>query len=112
MRLKTLDGIELEGKVVFLRCDLNVPFDNEGKVIDKTKIKRHKITINELIQKKSKIIILSHLGRPKGKIINNLSMNMILRSFVEELKLPEVTVLPFCDQMLLKKLLIIWKMEK
>lgn len=103
MRLKTLDGIELEGKVVFLRCDLNVPFDNEGKVIDKTKIKRHKITINELIQKKSKIIILSHLGRPKGKIINNLSMNMILRSFVEELKLPEVTVLPFCGPDVIEK---------
>ena len=103
MRLKTLDGIELEGKVVFLRCDLNVPFDNEGKVIDKTKIKRHKITINELIQKKSKIIILSHLGRPKGKIIKDLSMNMILRSFVEELKIPEVTVLPFCGPDIIKK---------
>ena len=45
MNLRTLDGLELKGKVVFLRCDLNVPIDKEGKVSDKTKIIRHKSTI-------------------------------------------------------------------
>ena len=45
MKLKTLDNLDLEGKKILLRCDLNVPFDLEGKVSDSTKIERHKITI-------------------------------------------------------------------
>ena len=103
MKLKTLDEINFDGKVVLLRCDLNVPIDNEGKVSDKTKIKRHKDTINELIAKKAKIIIISHLGRPKGKIVKELSMNRILHAFAEELKIPEVTVLPYCGLDIMKK---------
>ena len=103
MKLKTLDEINFDGKVVLLRCDLNVPIDNEGKVSDKTKIKRHKGTINELIAKKAKIIIISHLGRPKGKIVKELSMNRILHAFAEELKIPEVTVLPYCGLDIMKK---------
>ena len=103
MKLKTLDEINFDGKVVLLRCDLNVPIDNEGKVSDKTKIKRHKDTINELIAKKAKIIIISHLGRPKGKIVKELSMNSILHAFANELKIPEVTVLPYCGLDIMKK---------
>ena len=103
MKLKTLDEINFDGKVVLLRCDLNVPIDNEGKVSDKTKIKRHKDTINELIAKKAKIIIISHLGRPKGKIVKELSMNSILHAFAKELKIPEVTVLPYCGLDIMKK---------
>ena len=103
MKLKTLDEINFDGKVVLLRCDLNVPIDNEGKVSDKTKIKRHKGTINELIAKKAKIIIISHLGRPKGKLVKELSMNRILHAFAEELKIPEVTVLPYCGLDIMKK---------
>ena len=60
MKLKTIDKINFEGKIVFLRCDFNVPFDNEGKVSDITKIKRHKATIEELVNKQAKIIIISH----------------------------------------------------
>ena len=44
MKLKTLDNLELDGKTVILRCDLNVPLDNNGKITDITKIKRHKAT--------------------------------------------------------------------
>ena len=77
MKLKTLDNLELEGKTVILRCDLNVPMDNNGKVKDITKIKRHKATIDELINKKAKILVISHLGRPKGKAVIKLSLNNI-----------------------------------
>ena len=69
MKLKTLDNLEFDGKTVILRCDLNVPLDKNGKVTDITKIKRHKATIDELINKKAKILVISHLGRPKGKEI-------------------------------------------
>ena len=74
MKLKTLDNLELKGKKVLLRCDLNVPFDLQGKVLDSTKIERHKLTIDELIHKGAKTIIISHLGRPKGSFNENLSL--------------------------------------
>ena len=83
MKLKTLDNLELEEKTVILRCDLNVPLDNNGKVTDITKIKRHKVTIAELINKKAKILVISHLGRPKGKEITKLSLNNISDEFVK-----------------------------
>ena len=96
MKLKTLDNLELEGKTVILRCDLNVPLDNNGKVTDITKIKRHKATIDELINKKAKILVISHLGRPKGKEIKKLSLNNISDAFVKVMKIKEITVLPYC----------------
>ncbi len=103
MKLKTLDNLNLEGKKILLRCDLNVPFDLEGKVSDSTKIERHKITIDELIHKGSKVIIISHLGRPKGKYKENLSLGKVLNVFAEKIKVPQVTVMPFCKPEILKK---------
>ena len=96
MNLKTLDNLELEGKTVILRCDLNVPLDNNGKVTDITKIKRHKATIDELINKKAKILVISHLGRPEGKEIERLSLNNISDEFVKVMNIKEITVLPYC----------------
>ena len=102
MNLNTLDNLNLEGKVVFLRCDLNVPLDKKGKVSDTTKIKRHKITIDELINKKSKIIIISHLGRPNGKVNKDLSLNIISDEFAKIMNIREITVLPFCGTEVIK----------
>ena len=96
MNLKTIDGINFEGKIVFLRCDFNVPFDSEGKISDITKIKRHKATIEELTRKQAKIIIISHLGRPNGKVVNKLSLSCIVDEFAKVMNINELTVLPFC----------------
>lgn len=96
MKLKTLDNLEFDGKTVILRCDLNVPLDKNGKVTDITKIKRHKATIDELINKKAKILVISHLGRPKGKEIKRLSLNNISDEFVKVMNIKEITVLPYC----------------
>ena len=79
MKLKTLDNLDLEGKKILLRCDLNVPFDLEGKVSDSTKIERHKITIDELIHKGARVIIMSHLGRPNGNFKESLSLSKVLK---------------------------------
>ena len=66
----------LNGKRILLRLDLNVPLDN-GKIIDATRIDKILPTLKYLISHNTKIIILSHVGRPKGKIKNELSLKPI-----------------------------------
>ncbi len=105
MKLKTLDNLEFNGKVVILRCDLNVPLDSNAKVTDITKIKRHKATIDELISKKAKILIISHLGRPEGREIEKLSLNNLSDEFVNVMNIKEITVLPFCQPEVIKSVL-------
>jgi len=67
------DELKLKQKKILLRLDLNVPLDNE-KITDTTRIDKILPTINFLLKNEAKIIILSHVGRPKGKIINRLSL--------------------------------------
>ena len=62
---RTLDQAEFRGKRVLVRVDLNVPMEN-GKVADATRIERVAPTITEIADKGGKVILLSHLGRPKG----------------------------------------------
>ena len=66
----------LKCKKILLRLDLNVPLEN-GKIIDATRIDKILPTLNFLIEQKVKIIILSHVGRPKGKIVKELSLKPI-----------------------------------
>ncbi len=62
----TLDQLDVRGKRVLVRCDLNVPMQ-EGRVTDATRIERSAQTLDELAKKGARIIILSHFGRPKGR---------------------------------------------
>jgi phosphoglycerate kinase len=71
-------------KKVLLRLDLNVPLDN-GKITDTTRIDKILPTINFLLEKDAKIIILSHVGRPKGKIINALSLKPVCEDLESKL---------------------------
>jgi phosphoglycerate kinase len=66
MNVKTLDDVDVRGKRVLLRIDLNVPMEN-GRVSDATRIERVLPTIREISAKGGKAIILSHFGRPKGR---------------------------------------------
>ena len=76
-KLKALDEkFNLAHKRILLRIDLNVPITN-GKVTDKSKINKIVPVIKELISRKTKIILISHLGRPKGKIDQKLSLKVI-----------------------------------
>ena len=70
------DQENLEGKVVLLRLDLNVPIKNQ-LITDETRINKILPVLNFLIKKKCKILIISHVGRPKGKINNDLSLKPI-----------------------------------
>ncbi|MDC1115011.1 phosphoglycerate kinase [Candidatus Pelagibacter sp.] len=74
----------LNGKRILLRLDLNVPLNN-GKIIDTTRIDKILPTLKFLISQNTKIIILSHVGRPKGKIINELSLKPICEDLKNKL---------------------------
>tara|TARA_B100000900_G_scaffold258604_1_gene220417 strand:+ start:1802 stop:2980 length:1179 start_codon:yes stop_codon:yes gene_type:complete len=68
----------LRDKKILLRLDLNVPL-SKGKITDTTRIDKIIPTLNYLIKKNSKIIILSHVGRPKGKTVSELSLRPICK---------------------------------
>jgi len=70
------DQENLDKKKVLLRLDLNVPLKN-GSITDETRINKIIPVINFLIEERSKIIIISHVGRPKGKVNSNLSLKPI-----------------------------------
>jgi len=65
---KTIEDIDVRRKRALVRVDYNVPLDSEGNVTDNTRIKLSLSTIKYLIDKEAKIILMSHLGRPKGKV--------------------------------------------
>ena len=69
-------NLELKGKKVVLRVDLNVPMKN-GAITETSRIKKILPTIKFLIENEAKIIILSHIGRPKGKIIKGMTLDPI-----------------------------------
>tara|TARA_R110002072_G_scaffold1083_18_gene8844 strand:- start:1305 stop:2492 length:1188 start_codon:yes stop_codon:yes gene_type:complete len=70
---KTLDDIDVAGKRVFLRADLNVPM-RDGAVSDATRISRLAPTITELADKGAIVIVASHFGRPKGEVVPEMSL--------------------------------------
>ena len=78
------DQENLNEKRVLLRLDLNVPLKN-GVITDQTRIDKVLPTINFLIKKKSKILIISHVGRPKGKINKDLSLKPICESLEKKI---------------------------
>src|SRR3981189_16260 len=63
---RTLDDVDVKGKRVLLRVDLNVPMEN-GRVSDATRLERIAATITEISDKGGKVILLAHFGRPKGR---------------------------------------------
>jgi phosphoglycerate kinase len=65
-KFRTLDDVDVKGKRVLLRVDLNVPTEN-GRVTDLTRLERVAPTITEISGKGGKVILLAHFGRPKGR---------------------------------------------
>ena len=69
-------NLNLKGKKVLLRVDLNVPMKN-GAITEISRIEKIIPTINLLLEKQAKIIIISHIGRPKGKVVKEMSLKPI-----------------------------------
>jgi len=77
MKFLTLKDMDLEGKKVLLRVDYNVPLDEEGNVKNDKRIKSTLPTLNYLLEKNAKIILMTHAGRPKGKVVDNMRTKSI-----------------------------------
>src|SRR4051794_41443767 len=84
MSFRTLDGLDVKGKRVLVRADLNVPMA-DGKVTDATRIQRQAPTIRELAQKGARVIVLSHFDRPKGKVVPSLSLRPVAQPLAKEI---------------------------
>ena len=77
MNKKTVKDIDLKGKKVLVRCDFNVPYDENRVITDNRRIVAALPTIKYLIENNCKIILCSHLGRPKGEVKPEFSMDIV-----------------------------------
>ena len=83
MTFKTLDDlIDITGKRVLVRVDINVPM-NGTRVSDATRIERIKPTVLELADKGAKVILLAHFGRPKGEVVQEMSLKPVVSALNE-----------------------------
>jgi phosphoglycerate kinase len=93
-KFRTIDDLDVAGKRVLVRADLNVPM-KEGKVTDTTRIDRTVPTLLELADKGAKVIVLSHLGRPKGKKNLDFTLKPVADALASSAKRP-VAFAPDC----------------
>ena len=93
--VKTIDDIDPKGLRVFVRVDFNVPLDTDGSVTDDTRINASIPTIQKLHDQGAKIILVSHLGRPKGERVESMSLSPVAPVLSEKLSLP-VTFINDC----------------
>lgn len=77
--MKYIDQIDMKDKRVFLRVDFNVPMDKEGNVTSDKRVRASVPTINYALEKGAKLIIASHLGRPKGKRVEEMSLKPVVK---------------------------------
>ncbi|MBL3568807.1 phosphoglycerate kinase [Rhodovulum sulfidophilum] len=82
MPWKTLDDMDLAGKVVLVRVDINVPVE-DGRVTDATRIERIKPTVDDILKAGGKPVLLAHFGRPKGKVVPEMSLKITLPALEE-----------------------------
>jgi len=81
---KTIDDLDVSGKRVLVRCDLNVPM-KDGRVTDATRIERSLPTINDLLAAGAGVIVMSHFGRPKGQVVAEMSLRPVAAALAEAL---------------------------
>ncbi|MDP2939877.1 MAG: phosphoglycerate kinase [Candidatus Omnitrophota bacterium] len=89
MEKKTIRDIDLKNKKVIIRVDFNVPLDKELRITDDRRIREALPTIQYVLDKSAKkVILMSHLGRPNGRVVENLRLNPVAKRLQELLKEP------------------------
>ncbi len=94
-RLKYIDEISLKGKRVLMRVDFNVPLDESNKITDDTRIRSVLPTINYALDEGAKVILASHLGRPRGKRVESMSLAPVAKRLGRLLE-KDVALAPDC----------------
>ncbi len=81
----TVEDVEVKGKRVLVRCDFNVPLNDKQEITDENRIVGALPTINYLIENGAKVILCSHMGKPKGKPVPELSLAPVAKRLSEKL---------------------------
>ena len=89
---KTIHDIDVSGKKVLVRVDFNVPLDIERNVVDDTRIRGALPTIEYILDRGGRPILMSHLGRPKGQVVESLRMAPVGKRLAELLDYPVLTL--------------------
>jgi len=87
LRKQTLEDLDLHGKRTLVRVDYNVPMDSSGNITDDTRIRATLPTINHILDNGGSVVLISHLGRPKGKSVPSMSLAPIARRLSRLLQL-------------------------
>lgn len=95
MNKKTIRDIDLEGRRVLVRVDFNVPLDAQQQITDDTRIRAALPTIRYLLDQNAAVILMSHLGRPKGQPTESMRLTPVARRLSDLLGLP-VEMAPDC----------------
>lgn len=88
MNKKTIKDIEIKGKRVLMRVDFNVPLDKDLKISDDTRIRAALPTIKYAIEQGAKVVLMSHLGRPKGQVVDPMRLTPVAERLSELLGKP------------------------
>ena len=88
MEKKTLEDLYVKGKKVIVRVDYNVPMDDKGNITDAIRIESSLPTLKYLLKNKAAVIILAHLGRPKGQVVAKYSLKPVAECLSKLLKKP------------------------
>lgn len=83
MDKKTVKDLQIKGKSILVRCDFNVPLDDQGNITDDRRIQGALETIKYLKDRGGKVLLISHLGRPKGKFDPQLSLKPVAKRLEE-----------------------------
>lgn len=86
--MNTLKDFSVVSRRILVRCDFNVPINEKGEILDDFRIRQTLPTIKYLIEQKAKVILMSHLGDPGGKVVESFKMDKVAEKLSELLRMP------------------------